>query len=93
MSRVAEATEVTRTVEMTRAAGTIPVGRVGSSSSFSSESSITTFGADGTGWVDYPVGDPSGVPSLTPTSLPGTARARGMESIANGNAIAGVGAW
>lgn len=64
------------TVETTGAAGVAPTGGVEPSGSSSSESSITTFGADGAGWVHSPSRDPKAATSSIPSSPPGTTGAR-----------------
>ena len=80
MLGTAEAMEVAGVVQMTGAVGAAPTGWVEPSGSCSSDSSITTSGADGANWVEGLAEGPGAATSLTLASPLGTA---GLEPLAS----------
>jgi hypothetical protein len=72
-------------------AGAAPIDGVEPSDSSSLESSITTYGADGTEWVESLARDSSMATSSTLASPPRIIRARSTGIITDGNDTAGLG--
>jgi hypothetical protein len=91
MSEVARTAEALGVTKVSGVAGAVALCRDEPYGSSSSESSITTSGADGTGWVDSSTSDPGvTTPStLAPSSEDAGARAAGI--IASGEVAAGAG--